>query len=155
MQIDDNTFERFVMDLLQAMGYGASKDHVQTTQQSRDGGIDGIIKQDKLGIDVIYVQIKHWRTDNLVGRAELQKFVGAIAGASKNSNGRGLFITSSDFTKDAREYADGQRMVLVNGKMLAEMMLEHDFGVSTRKVVKLKSIDSDLFAQYGVEPTRR
>lgn len=144
MKISDQAFEQFVPDLMTSMGYGSVDNASQTTPFAGDEGIDGIIMEDKLGFDLIYVQAKHYAPDHAVGRPEIQAFVGAIAGR----DGKGLFVTTSKFSKQAREYADHQHVVLVDGARLIELMIEHDFGVSTRKVYKLKTVDTDLFDGY-------
>lgn len=141
--IDNYQFEQLVLDLLKAVGYGVDGE-VRVTQKSRDNGIDGIISEDKLGFSKIYVQIKKYAEDNKVSRPELQTFVGAIAGL----DGKGLFVTLSDFTEGAKEYAKSQNLVLINGQTLAKLMIEHNFGVSIKKTYEIKTIDSDLFADY-------
>lgn len=110
--------------------------------KSGDGGIDGIIKEDRLGLDVIYVQAKRW--ENVVGRPEIQKFVGALTG---NRAQKGVFITTSKFSKDALEYVAhiDRKVVLIDGENLAQMMIEHDVGVSTVARYLLNRIDSDYF----------
>lgn len=142
--INNYQFEQLVLDLLKAVGYGVDGE-VRVTQKSRDNGIDGIISEDKLGFSKIYVQIKKYAVDNKVSRPELQTFVGAIAGL----DGKGLFVTLSDFTEGAKEYAKSQNLVLINGQTLAKLMIEHNFGVSVKKVYEIKAIDSDLFADYA------
>lgn len=107
-------------------------------------GIDGIIMEDKLGFDLIYIQVKHYAADHAVGRPGIQAFVGAIAGR----NGKGLFVTTSKFSKPARDYAAQQHIVLIDGEKLASLMIEHGFGVSTRKVYKIQALDTDLFNGY-------
>lgn len=144
MNISDKAFERFVLDLMTSMGYGSVEYGTQVTPYVGDEGIDGIIMEDKLGFDLIYVQAKHYSPDHSVGRPEVQAFVGAIAGR----NGKGLFVTTSKFSEPAIEYAQQQHIVLIDGKALANLMIEHDFGVSTRKVYKVKSVDTDLFSSY-------
>ena len=130
-------FEKMVVELMEKMGYGRGV----VTQRSRDEGIDGIVYQDKLGFDVIYVQAKRYDLDKTVGRPELQKFGGAIS----EKNAKGLFVTTAKFTADAKQYADERHIILIDGQKLAQLMIEHDFGVSTEYVYKVKKIDSDLF----------
>lgn len=130
-------FEKMVVELMEKMGYGRGV----VTQRSRDEGIDGIVYQDKLGFDVIYVQAKRYDLDKTVGRPELQKFGGAIP----EKNAKGLFVTTAKFTADAKQYADERHIILIDGQKLAQLMIEHDFGVSTEYVYKVKKIDSDLF----------
>lgn len=144
MKISDQAFEQFVLDLMTSMGYGSVDNATQVTPFAGDEGIDGIIMEDKLGFDLIYVQAKHYAPDHTVGRPDIQAFVGAIAGR----DGKGLFVTTSKFSKQAREYAERQHIVLIDGQRLAELMIEHDFGVSTRKVYKVKTVDTDLFNGY-------
>jgi len=136
-------FEKVVVDLLVAMGYGGSlEDAGKVVGKSGDGGIDGVIKQDKLGLDAIYVQAKRWH--DVVGRPEIMKFSGALT--KKHAN-RGVFITTSTFTKDALDYVDAiqQKIVLINGKQLANLMIEHNVGVSETKAYTLKRLDQDYF----------
>jgi restriction system protein len=136
-------FERLVVELLLAMGYGGSRVEAgRAIGQSGDGGIDGIIDEDKLGLDSIYIQAKRW--EGTVGRPEIQKFVGALQG---NRAHKGVFITTSDFTKDAQEYVKNisNKVVLINGFVLAKLMIENDVGVSTVSTYKVKKIDSDYF----------
>jgi restriction system protein len=136
-------FERLVIDLLVAMGYGGSRqDAGRAIGKSGDGGIDGIIKEDKLGLDVIYVQAKRW--DGTVGRPEIQKFAGALQGQRAN---KGVFITTSSFTRDAVEYAQiiNSTIILVNGEQLAGLMIDHNVGVSTVGMYELKRLDNDYF----------
>jgi restriction system protein len=140
---DPYRFERVVLDLLFAMGYGGSREEAaQVTKKSSDEGIDGVINEDRLGLDVIYVQAKRWQ--NTVGRPEIQSFVGALAGKQAH---KGVFITTSDFGKNAYEYAGAipQKVILIDGQRLAELMIEHNVGVSTVRKIELKRIDSDYF----------
>ena len=139
---DPYRFEQVVLDLLVAMGYGGSTKKILPTKKSNDEGIDGIINQDKLGLDIIYVQAKRWQ--NSVGRKEIQSFVGALAGKSAI---KGIFITTSEFAQTAIDYADSisQKVILIDGERLTQLMVEHDVGVSTSSTVKLKKIDSDYF----------
>lgn len=139
-----NFFERLVVKLLLTMGYGGSRVEAgRAIGQSGDGGIDGIIDEDKLGLDSIYIQAKRW--EGTVGRPEIQKFVGALQG---NRAHKGVFITTSDFTKEAQEYVKNinNKVVLINGLTLARLMIENDVGVSTVSTYKVKKIDSDYFA---------
>lgn len=138
-------FEHLVMQLLLRMGYGGARDDAgQVVGKSGDGGIDGIINEDRLGLDVIYIQAKRWEAD--VGRPEIQKFVGALAG---NKASKGVFITTSGFTKEARGYAAqvNSKVVLIDGTLLAELMIDYNIGVSTREVYEIKRVDSDYFAE--------
>lgn len=138
-------FERLVVDVLLRMGYGGSlKDAGRAIGKSGDGGIDGIIKEDKLGLDTIYIQAKRW--DGTVGRPEIQKFMGALAG---NRAKKGVFITTSSFSGDATTYAASieTKIVLIDGKLLAELMIEHDVGVSQQETYIVKKIDADYFVE--------
>jgi restriction system protein len=136
-------FEQIVVDLLVALGYGGSvEDAGSVVGKSGDGGIDGIIKQDKLGLDAIYVQAKRWKDG--VGSPEIMKFSG---GLTRRHASRGVFITTSSFTKDALEFVLHlpQKIVLIDGKQLASLMIEHDVGVSPTKTYTLKRLDQDYF----------
>jgi restriction system protein len=138
-------FERLVVDLLLAMGYGGSrKDAGMAIGRSGDEGIDGIIKGDKLGLDVVYIQAKRW--ENPVSRPEIQKFAGALMGKKAK---KGIFITTSSFSKDAIEYADKieSKIVLIDGETLAQLMIDHDIGVSNYMTYTLKKVDNDYFSE--------
>ena len=138
-------FERLVIELLVKMGYGGSlKDAGKTIGKSGDEGIDGIIKEDKLGLDIIYVQAKRW--EGVVGRPELQKFVGALAGQGAK---KGIFITTSYFSKEALEYIprNETKIVLVDGDQLSQYMIDFNLGVSTISTYEIKKIDSDYFEE--------
>jgi restriction system protein len=137
-------FERLVIDVLVKMGYGGSIRDARAIGKSGDGGIDGIIKEDKLGLDVIYVQAKRWET--VVGRPEVQKFVGALAGQGAK---KGIFITTSDFTADALNYQpkNETKIVLIDGEQLTEYMMDFDVGVSKDKSYDIKKIDYDYFEE--------
>ena len=138
-------FENLVIDLLVKMGYGGSREDAETVGRSGDGGIDGIINQDRLGLDVVYVQAKRWK--NNVGAPEIAGFAGALAGQGAN---KGIFITTSDFTKAARDYdAAGFKIILIDGKRLAQLMIDHNVGVSTVKSYEIKRGDSDYFIEDG------
>lgn len=139
-------FEKLVVRLLISMGYGGSSgDAGQVTKRSGDGGIDGVIKEDKLGLSEIYVQAKRWE-DSVVGRPEIQKFVGALHGHNAS---KGVFITTSKFSEDANRYATGinLKIVLVDGQKLAQLMVDHGVGVSTSEIYEIKKIDSDYFIE--------
>jgi restriction system protein len=141
--VDPFRFERIVLDLLVAMGYGGSRDEAAAvTQKTGDEGIDGVINEDRLGLEVIYVQAKRWKSS--VGRPEIQNFVGALAGKKA---GKGIFITTSEFHDNARDYAAGlhQKVILVDGRRLAELMIEHGIGVAEEHAYSVKKIDSDYF----------
>ncbi len=140
-----NFFERLVVELIVKMGYGGTRqDAGRAIGRSGDGGIDGIIKEDKLGLDAIYIQAKRW--ENTVGRPEIQKFVGALTGQRAK---KGLFITTSDFTRDAEDYVSriDTKIVLIGGETLAQLMIDHNVGVSAITAYELKKIDSDYFTE--------
>jgi restriction system protein len=144
-RVSSSRFEQLVVELLLKMGYGGTQDDAgQVVGKSGDGGIDGIINEDRLGLDVVYIQAKRWEAD--VGRPEIQKFVGALAG---NKASKGVFITSSGFTKEAKQYASqvNHRVVLIDGVMLADLMIDYDLGVSTKEVYTVKRLDSDYFEE--------
>lgn len=141
-------FERLVVKLLTTIGYGGSlADAGKAIGQSGDGGIDGVIKEDKLGLDLLYIQAKRWE-DATVGRPEIQKFVGALHGKRAK---KGVFITTSTFSKDAREYAEAveTKVVLIDGAQLVELMFDHGVGVSNANSYVIKRIDSDFFEEEG------
>lgn len=136
-------FEQLVVELLVAMGYGGSRaDAGQAVGRGGDGGIDGIIKEDKLGLDAIYIQAKRW--EGSVGRPEIQKFAGALQGVRAR---KGIFITTSYYTPDAQAYVRNidSKIVLIDGKQLAELMIDHNIGVSRIQTYELKRLDSDYF----------
>lgn len=145
IQLPPAFFEKLVVELLVKMGYGGSiKDAGKAIGKSNDEGIDGTIKEDKLGLDIIYIQAKRWQLGNTVGRPEIQKFVGALAGQGAK---KGIFITSSSFTKDATEYQprNETKIVLIDGDQLSQMMIDYDLGVSTANTYEIKRIDHDYF----------
>lgn len=136
-------FEKLVIDLLVAMGYGGNRqDAGRAIGQSGDGGIDGMINEDRLGLDVIYVQAKRW--DSTVGRPEIQKFAGALQGQRAR---KGVFITTSNFSQEALDYATriDSRIILIDGARLAKLMVDHNVGVSVVGAYEVKKIDSDYF----------
>ena len=138
-------FEQLVVDLMLAMGYGGSrKEAGEATQATNDDGIDGIIKEDKLGLDVIYLQAKRWT--NTVHRPEIDKFIGAL---TRQRARKGVFITTSEFSAGAREAALGLdiKVVLIDGVELARLMVENNLGVSIKQVYEVKQLDSDYFAE--------
>lgn len=140
-------FEKLVVELLVKMGYGGSmKDAGRAIGKSGDEGIDGTIKEDKLGLDIIYIQAKRWQPGNVVGRPELQKFVGALAGQGAK---KGIFITTSSFTKDAFEYVpkNETKIVLIDGSQLAQLMIDYSLGVTPVNSYEVKRIDSDYFGE--------
>ncbi len=138
-------FERLVVELLVKMGYGGTLQEAgQAVGRSGDGGIDGIINEDRLGLDVIYLQAKRWEGN--VSRPEIQKFAGALQGKRAR---KGVFITTSDFTKEAREYVAmiDSKIILIDGEELAELMIDYNVGVSVATTYEIKRIDSDYFAE--------
>ena len=142
-QSSPSFFERLVVELLVKMGYGGSRrDAARAVGQVGDEGIDGIIDEDRLGLDTIYIQAKKW--DNVVGRPEIQKFVGALMG--KRAKKR-IFITTSSFSAEAGSYVSSidAKIVLIDGKRLAELMIDYDVGVTTVTTYQLKRVDSDYF----------
>lgn len=132
-------FENLVVDLMQAMGYGKGF----VTRASNDNGIDGIMNEDRLGFNLIYIQAKRWDPDTVITRPEIHKFAGAMMGPPKVE--KGLFITTAKFSQGAKEFADAQHIILVDGQKLTELMIEHEVGVSTQKTYSVKRIDSDYF----------
>ena len=137
-------FERLVVDLLVKMGYGGTRrDAGEAIGKSGDGGIDGIIKEDRLGLDTVYIQAKRW--ENTVGRPEVQKFAGALAGQKAR---RGIVITTSDFSQQARDYVSliDTKIILIDGDRLAQLMIDYDIGVTTVASYQVKRVDSDYFA---------
>ena len=137
-------FEWLVVDVLVGMGYGGSREEAgKAVGGAGDGGIDGIINEDRLGLDVIYIQAKRWK-DTVVGRPEIHKFVGALAGQRA---AKGVFITTSTFTQDARDFVKsiGTRIILLDGRQLAEHMIDYNVGVTTEAVYELKRIDTAYF----------
>jgi len=140
-------FERLVIELLVKMGYGGSiKDAGKAIGKSGDEGIDGTIKEDRLGLDIIYVQAKRWKTGNVVGRPEIHKFVGALAGQGAK---KGIFITTSSFTKEALDYApkNETKIVLIDGERLAQHMIDFNIGCTVQQIYELKKIDTDYFEE--------
>lgn len=133
-------FESLVVDLMRAMGYGDGF----VTKHSNDGGIDGVIHEDKLGFNLIYIQAKRWNPDTTIGKPEIQKFAGAMMGPPRIE--KGLFITTAKFSQGAKSFADAQHIILVDGQKLTELMIEFELGVTTQKAYKIKRIDTDYFA---------
>lgn len=137
-------FEKAVLKLLLAMGYGGKENLFEHTGKSHDGGIDGVIKQDPLGIQNIYIQAKRYASENTVGSKELQSFSGALQG---NGVERGVFITTSSFTKSAKEYAQKLlgKIVLIDGQELVTLMIKYKIGIQTKEVLEICEIDEDFF----------
>lgn len=141
-------FEHLVGKLLVAMGYGESlESQADVTRKSGDEGIDGVVREDRLGFGTICYQAKRWDPERTVGRPEVQAFVGALSGKGAS---KGLFITTAHFSKEARRYAEGllgQTVVLVDGPALAGLMIDYGVGVSTRQVYEIKTVDTDFFEE--------
>jgi restriction system protein len=140
-------FERLVVDLIVAMGYGGSRDSVvQKLGKSGDEGIDGVVNEDPLGLDVVYVQAKRYAPDNTVGRERIQQFAGALVGQGAS---KGVFVTTSSFTSGAVQYAQRvpQRIILIDRSELTRLMLQYGVGVRTDRTVELKRIDLDYFEE--------
>ncbi len=138
-------FEKIVVELLVKMGYGGSiQDAGKAIGKSGDEGIDGIIKEDKLGLDVIYIQAKRW--EGVIGRPEIQRFIGALAGQRAK---KGVFITTSFYTKEAMLYATQMdtKIVLIDGEKLSQYMIDYNLGVSVQNLYEIKKIDSDYFEE--------
>lgn len=143
-------FEHLVVDLLLKIGYGgAFEDAGIVTRASGDGGIDGIIREDKLGFNSIYIQAKRWQPEQTVGRPEIQKFAGALLGQGAS---KGLFITTAHFSAEAKKYADSissptSKIVLIDGEQLAQLMIAYNVGVAVQRTYEIKRIDSDYFEE--------
>jgi restriction system protein len=140
-------FEHLVVDLLVKMGYGGSfANSAQVTKYVHDDGIDGIIYEDKLGLDKIYIQAKRYKFDNTVGKPQIQQFSGAL---DEQKATKGVFITTSSYSKEAKQYVEklNKKIVLIDGQELARYMIEYNVGVSTKQVYEVKRIDSDYFEE--------
>jgi restriction system protein len=136
-------FESVVVTLLQAMGYGGRYGTAEVTRYVRDGGIDGVIQEDKLGLDIVCIQAKRWQ--GTVGRPEVQGFVGSMDLVRAK---KGVILTTGSYSRDAIEFVDrieGKRVVLIDGKELTDLMIEHDIGVTSNKVYRLKELSNDFF----------
>ena len=141
---DPAFFEKLVLDLLDKMGYAYDKESIISTDYSGDEGIDGIINEDQFGFNSIYIQAKKWNRSS-VGRPEIQKFLGAVAGQGGT---KGLFITTSTFTREAIDYAKKQlqvKLILIDGKMLTDLMMKYNLGVSVVQTYEIKQLDLDYF----------
>ena len=146
VQIRNNTpefFEELVIDLLVAMGYGGLREDAEAVGRSHDGGIDGIINEDRLGLDVVYVQAKRWEAN--IGEPPIRDFVGALDGEGAQ---KGIFITTSKFNPSAERFAERstKKIVLVDGEQLTQYMIDHNIGVATSKIYEIKRVDSDYFS---------
>ena len=145
MECSPQFFEHIVVRLLHAMGYGGQFGEGRVTNYSRDGGIDGVISEDKLGLDVVCIQAKRWA--GTVSRPTIQSFVGSMDMIRAK---KGVVITTSEFSRDAVEFVDrieGKRVVLINGRQLAQLMIDHDVGVSTTGTYKIKEVSNDFFEE--------
>lgn len=141
---DPDFLERSVLDVLVAMGYGGAEQRAAVIGGSGDGGVDGVIDQDPLGLERVYVQAKRYAEGNPIGRPDIQGFVGALHGKGAN---RGVFITTSNFTAEAREYARTvpTRVILIDGQRLTELMIKYGIGVQQRQVFTVVELDEDYF----------
>lgn len=148
MGLEPTEFETLVVKLLLKMGYGYGiEDAGKVTRATGDGGIDGIIKEDQLGFNNIYIQAKKWSADHKVSRPEVQKFAGALQGEKAT---KGLFITTTEFTKDAQDFAAnllGSNIVLIDGNQLTKLMIKYNLGVAVEQTFEVKRIDSDFFSE--------
>lgn len=145
LQLEPERFEILVLRLLHRLGYGASEEDLGHSGKSGDGGIDGIINQDHLGLQNLYIQAKRYALDNLVGSPDIRNFLGSLVGKGANS---GVFITTSTFTKDAAQFAHeqkGTRIVLIDGYQLVELMLKTEFGVVVKNTYKVYTVDENFF----------
>ncbi|MGW8822903.1 restriction endonuclease [Paenibacillus lautus] len=140
-------FERLIVDLIVTMGYGGSvNDAGKAIGKTGDEGIDGIIKEDVLGLDMIYLQAKRWKVESTVSRPDIQGFVGSLVGKKAS---KGIFITTAKFSKEARSYAESidKRVILIDGKELTDLMFKYNVGVSDEEVYTIKKIDLDFFEE--------
>lgn len=140
-------FEQLIVDLLVAMGYGGShKDAAAQLGRTGDGGVDGIVNEDRLGLDRIYVQAKRYAPGDAVGRPDVNGFVGSLVGLGAT---KGVFVTTSTFSQPARDYVRhlSQRVILIDGQELADLMVEHGVGVRSYRTVKFKRLDEDFFGE--------
>jgi restriction system protein len=140
-------FEQVIVDLLVAMGYGGSHKNAATQLgRSGDGGVDGVINEDRLGLDRVYVQAKRFGKGNTVGRPEVQAFVGSLVGLGAT---KGVFVTTSTFSPQARDFVQhlAQRVILIDGQSLADLMIEHGVGVRTNRAIEFKRLDEDFFSE--------
>ncbi|MDR1523636.1 MAG: restriction endonuclease [Tannerella sp.] len=147
LDLSPSFFERLVVDLLVKMGYGGSvKDAGKAIGRTGDEGIDGVIKEDKLGLDIIYIQAKRWKPVNIVGRPEIHKFIGALVGQGAK---KGIFITTSFFTKDALNFVprNETKIVLIDGIRLSQLMIDYNLGVTLQHSYEIKKIDTDYFEE--------
>jgi len=149
MKSPPHFFESLVVNLLVAMGYGGTQqDAARAVGKSGDEGIDGIIDEDRLGLDTIYIQAKRWQADRSIGRPEIQRFVGALQGKRAR---KGVFITTSYFSGDAKDYVKGidSKIVLIDGARLSELMIDFGVGVTTREIYEIRDLDMDYFVEIS------
>jgi restriction system protein len=147
LQNSPSFFEGLIVDLLVAMGYGGTHQNAATQLgRSGDGGVDGVINEDRLGLDRVYVQAKRYATANQVGRPDVQAFVGSLVGLGAN---KGVFVTTSTFSAQAAEFVShlSQRVILIDGKKLSDLMIEHNVGVRASRTVEFKRLDEDFFSE--------
>jgi restriction system protein len=140
-------FEQLIVDLLVAMGYGGShKNAAQQLGRSGDGGVDGVINEDRLGLDRVYVQAKRYAAENIVGRPAVNAFVGSLVGFGAS---KGVFVTTSAFSREARDYVGKlqQRVILIDGRQLTDLMIEHNVGVRVSRAIEFKRLDEDFFSE--------
>ncbi|MCG9916665.1 MAG: restriction endonuclease [Phenylobacterium sp.] len=146
LEVTPQRFERIILDLLSAMGYGGGRlDNASMTPTAGDGGIDGIINEDALGLDAVYIQAKRYAPENKVSRPDIQRFIGSLTGEGAT---KGVFVTTSDFSREARDYIQRvqHRVVLINGRKLTDLMIAYEVGVRARQTYVLRSVDEDYFA---------
>ena len=151
-EVTPQQFERLILDLLGAMGYGGGDlANGLLTKTTGDGGIDGIINEDALGLDAVYIQAKRYAPENRISRPDIQRFVGSLTGEGAN---KGVFVTTSDFSREARDYLTRvqHRIVLINGQMLGKLMIQHGVGVRARSTYVISSVDEDYFS--GLNPAQ-
>jgi restriction system protein len=147
VQNSPDFFEQLIVDLLVAMGYGGSHQNAAAQLgRSGDGGIDGVINEDRLGLDRVYVQAKRYAGTNTVGRPDVQAFVGSLVGLGAT---KGVFVTTSTFSPQARDFVKhlSQRVILIDGERLADLMIEYGVGVRVSRTVEFKRLDEDFFAE--------
>src|SRR5690606_29256044 len=140
-------FEGLIVDLLVAMGYGGShKNAAEQLGRSGDGGVDGVVNEDRLGLDRVYVQAKRYAPANSIGRPDVQAFVGSLVGLGAT---KGVFVTTSTFSPQARDFVKhlSQRVILIDGRLLADLMVEHGVGVRVSRAIEFKRLDEDFFAE--------
>lgn len=148
-QLSPQRFEQVILDLLTAMGYGGG-DAARgvATKATGDGGVDGIIHEDALGLDAVYIQAKRYAPENRIGRPDIQRFIGSLTGEGAT---KGVFVTTSDFSREARDYLHRvqHRVVLINGQRLARLMIQHGVGVRIRSSYVIQSVDEDYFSDVS------